>query len=57
MADTKSHKITYDDGTTAYLALDDDDVKTWRKLAESKTSNVKSVAPGEPKPFNVEQGS
>lgn len=54
MADTKNHKITYNDGTETFLALDEDDAKLWRGLADKKDSNVKSVAVAEPKPFNVE---
>lgn len=57
MAETKNYKITYGDGTEAFLALDDDDAKAWRKRADDKTTDVKSVTQGDPKPFNVEPGS
>lgn len=49
----KTYRITQDDGTERYLQLSDDDAKTWRDLAEDKTSAIKSVVAAEPTPINA----
>lgn len=49
----KNHKITYDDGTVTYLLLDGEGAERWKRLADDKTTTIKSVAPGEPTPINA----
>jgi hypothetical protein len=53
MPETKPYEIKYDDGTSRFLLLDADDVERWRKLANDKTTDIKSVAPGTPTPINA----
>lgn len=53
MAETlKNYRIEWEDGTVRYLQLDAADAKLWSDQAADRTSPVKAVSPGDPKPDN-----
>lgn len=56
MAETKTYRITEDDGTTRYLKLDEEDHKAWRKRADDKSSPIASITAAEPEPINAATG-
>jgi hypothetical protein len=50
----KNYKVTYEDGSETYYQFEEDDagLKALKDAAANKANPVKSVAAGEPSPFN-----
>lgn len=53
MAELQNYQVTWEDGTVRYYQLDEQDAKAWKERAADKTSDIKSVQPGEPEPNNA----
>jgi hypothetical protein len=53
VAKTKRYRITWEDGTVRFRNLSEKDFDAWKKRADDKTSDIKSVQAGTPDAMNV----